>query len=55
MARHAVDAQQALELLRAHSQRNGRKLVDIAEADVEGHLLLLPPIAWPAEGRQPVG
>jgi len=30
-------------LLRAHSQRNGRKVVDVADAVVESHLLLLPP------------
>jgi response regulator NasT len=45
MARHAIDQQTAFELLRAHSQRNGRKLVEIAEAIVESHLLLLPPVA----------
>jgi response regulator NasT len=42
MARHAVDQQRAFEMLRTHSQRNGRKLVDVAEAVVESHLLLLP-------------
>jgi two-component system, response regulator / RNA-binding antiterminator len=43
MARHAIDADKAFELLRDHSQHNGRKLVDVAEAVVESHLLLLPP------------
>ncbi len=43
MARHAVTADKAFELLRDHSQHNGRKLVDVAEAVVESHLLLLPP------------
>jgi response regulator NasT len=47
MARHAVDAAKAFEMLRGHSQHNGRKLVDVAEAVVESHLLLLPPIAEP--------
>jgi AmiR/NasT family two-component response regulator len=42
MARHATDQQHAFELLRTHSQRNGRKLIDVAEAVVESHLLLLP-------------
>jgi AmiR/NasT family two-component response regulator len=42
MVRHAVGADQAFELLRQHSQRNGRKLIDVAEAVVESHLLLLP-------------
>jgi response regulator NasT len=42
MARHAIDADKAFEMLRGHSQHNGRKLVDVAEAVVESHLLLLP-------------
>jgi len=42
MARHAIDQQNAFEMLRGHSQHNGRKLVDVAEAIVESHLLLLP-------------
>jgi AmiR/NasT family two-component response regulator len=45
MARHAIDQQRAFEMLRSHSQRNGRKLIDVAEAVVESHLLLLPPVA----------
>jgi AmiR/NasT family two-component response regulator len=57
MARHAIDQQRAFETLRAHSQQNGRKLVDVAEAIVESHLLLLPPLAPPpvaaAEPLQP--
>jgi AmiR/NasT family two-component response regulator len=47
MARHAIDQDRAFELLRTHSQHNGRKLVDVAEAIVESHLLLLPPLAQP--------
>ena len=43
MARHEVNAEKAFEMLRGHSQHNGRKLVDVAEAVVESHLLLLPP------------
>ena len=42
MARHAIDADKAFEMLRDHSQHNGRKLADIAAAIVESHLLLLP-------------
>lgn len=42
MARHAVDAERAFEMLRTHSQSGGRKLVDVADAVVESHLLLLP-------------
>ena len=47
MARHAIDQQNAFEMLRDHSQHNGRKLVDVAEAIVESHLLLLPALAHP--------
>jgi response regulator NasT len=42
MARHAIDADTAFEMLRDHSRHNGRKLADIATAIVESHLLLLP-------------
>jgi response regulator NasT len=45
MARHALSADQAFEMLRGHSQTHGRKLVDVAEAVVESHLLLSAPIA----------
>jgi response regulator NasT len=52
MASHAVDAQRAFEILRDHSQHNGHKLVDIAQAVVDSHLLLLPavPRGAPASG-----
>ncbi|MDP9491418.1 MAG: ANTAR domain-containing protein, partial [Actinomycetota bacterium] len=49
MARHAVDAEKAFELLRDHSQHNGHKLIDVAEAIVESHLLLVPQPTTPAE------
>jgi response regulator NasT len=42
MATRALDEQEAFELLRSHSQRNGRKLVDVAQAVVDSHKLLLP-------------
>jgi len=45
MARHGIDQERAFELLESHSQRNGRKVVDVADAIVESHLLLLPPVA----------
>jgi response regulator NasT len=49
MARHSVDADRAFDLLRDHSQHNGRKLVDVAQAVVDSHLLLLPqPAGAPA-------
>jgi AmiR/NasT family two-component response regulator len=43
MARHSVDADRAFELLRDHSQHNGRKLVDVAQALVDSHRLLPSP------------
>jgi response regulator NasT len=47
MARHAIDADRAFEMLREHSQHNGHKLVDVAQAIVDSHLLLLPPLPQP--------
>jgi len=43
MARNSTTADRAFEMLRDHSQNNGRKLSDVAAAVVESHLLLLPP------------
>jgi AmiR/NasT family two-component response regulator len=48
MARHSVDADRAFDMLRDHSQHNGRKVVDVAQAIVESYLLLPPPLAEPA-------
>ena len=47
MARHSINANQAFEELRDHSQHNGRKLSDVATAIVDSHLLLLPPTPEP--------
>jgi AmiR/NasT family two-component response regulator len=44
MARHAIDQERAFQMLRGHSQRNGHKVVDVAQAIVDSHLLLLPPL-----------
>jgi AmiR/NasT family two-component response regulator len=49
MARHAIDQQRAFDMLRDHSQHNGRKLIDVAQAVVDAHLLLLPPLAQAPE------
>jgi AmiR/NasT family two-component response regulator len=45
MARHSVDADRAFGMLRDHSQHNGRKVVDVAQAIVDSHLLLTEPAA----------
>ena len=42
MARHSINGDRAFEMLRDHSQHNGRKLADVAAAVVESHLLLVP-------------
>lgn len=42
MALHGITADRAFEMLREHSQHHGRKIVDVAQAIVESHLLLLP-------------
>ena len=52
MARHGIDADRAFDMLRDHSQHNGNKLVDVAEAIVNSHLLLLPPSS-PAPSERP--
>ena len=40
MAVHDIDEQEAFELLRTHSQRDGHKLVDVAEAVTQTRRLL---------------
>jgi AmiR/NasT family two-component response regulator len=55
MARHAITADKAFEMLRDHSQHNGRKLADLATAIVETHLLLLPTIPQSPLPPEPPG
>jgi len=55
MARHSLDADRAFDMLRGHSQHNGRKLVDVAQAVVDSHLLLLPPSSERAAMPEPAG
>ncbi|MEA2468895.1 MAG: two-component system, response regulator PdtaR [Thermoleophilaceae bacterium] len=40
MERHRLDEHQAFEMLRDHSRRTGRKLIDVAMAVLDGHMLL---------------
>jgi hypothetical protein len=56
MARHSTNADRAFEMLRDHSQHNGRKLSDVAAAIVESHLLLAQPSPRPTamtDGKSP--
>ena len=55
MERHALTDQQSFELLRAHSQRSGRKLYDLATAILDSHLLLAAPRAVPSNPTEPDG
>jgi response regulator NasT len=48
MARRGIDEHDAFELLRGHSRRSGRKLIEVAEAIVESHLLLVPVTGSPS-------
>ena len=41
MARHGINGDKAFEMLRAHSQREGQKLAEVAAAIVDSHLLLI--------------
>jgi AmiR/NasT family two-component response regulator len=50
MERHAIDEHAAFEMLRAQSRRTGRKLIDVAEAVVDSHLMLP---AQPSAGDSP--
>ena len=43
MAIHGIDEQEAFEMLRSNSQQNGRKLIDLADAVVHSHRLLMKP------------
>lgn len=45
MARRALSADEAFTLLREHSQRDGRRVHDLALAVIDSHGLLAPPIA----------
>jgi AmiR/NasT family two-component response regulator len=48
MARYALDSDEAFARLRVHSQQSGVKLVEVAGAVVESHLLLRSPPIPPA-------
>jgi AmiR/NasT family two-component response regulator len=52
MERHQIDEDQAFERIRAHARRRSRRVVEVAEAVVDGHLLL-PPQASTSSEQQP--
>lgn len=55
MERYGIGAGRAFEMLRDHSQHNGHKLVDVAQAIVDSHLLLQPSLRQPeAPSERPV-
>jgi len=41
------------DMLRDHSQHNGHKLVDTAQAIADSHLVLLPPLERPGPSERP--
>ena len=53
MERHGVDEQRAFELLRDHARRRGQRIVDVAQALCDTHMLL--PTATPAREPEPGG
>ena len=55
MERHKIDERDAFELLRSHSRRTGRKLIDVAEAVSTSHLLLASPYDPASRDGQPAG
>jgi len=53
MARHAIDQHRAFDMLRDHSQRSDRKLIEVAESVVQSHALLLPSLGPVGTGEPP--
>ena len=55
MERHRIDEREAFELLRAHSRRTGRKLIDVAEGVATSHLLFASPNDRDGQDSKPTG
>ena len=53
MERYRIDEREAFELLRTHSRRTGRKLIDVAEALTTSHLLLVSEPTPASNNSQP--
>ncbi len=54
MARHVIDGDAAFEMLRDHSQHNGRKVADVAGAIIDSHQLLAPALPNPSHPGETV-
>jgi response regulator NasT len=52
MARHVIDGDAAFEMLRDHSQHNGRKVADVAAAIIDSHRLLVPALPESSHRRR---
>jgi hypothetical protein len=50
LERYQVDERDAFEMLRTHARRSGRKLVHVAQAVLDGHLLLTGRVSAPRDG-----
>jgi response regulator NasT len=48
MERNQIDERQAFEMLREHARHSGQKLIHVAQAVLDGHLLLTPRSSAPA-------
>jgi len=55
MARHVIDSDAAFEMLREHSQHNGRKVADVARAIIDSHRLLVPALPKPSHPKKRTG
>ena len=53
MERYRIDEREAFDMLRLHSRRTGRRLVDVAEAVTTSHLLLVPPAPHSGNAQSP--
>jgi response regulator NasT len=53
MERNQIDERQAFELLRSHARHSGQKLIHVAQAVLDGHLLLAPRASAPPAVEQP--
>jgi len=53
MERYRIDEGEAFDMLRIHSRRTGRRLVDVAEAVTTSHLLLVRPTPHSGNAQSP--